>query len=127
MGNAVEEVGRAVDRVDDPAAAAGARDGARLLHEEAELGAGLVELLAENALGAPVGLADEVAGTLDRHLELLDLAEVAHQRPRRLARRPFHDVDQGTRPCHRILAPPPARPGAGPGAAPRGQSLARST
>ena len=68
---------------------------AALLEQEAEARPRPAELLAQDLLGAPVGGADEVARPLDRDLEMLDLAEVAHQVPRGLVGRLHHDVDVG--------------------------------
>ena len=78
---AVQEVGGAVERVDDPAIVRRAAGlDAALLHDEAVVGAAALELLLDHVLGPPVGGGDEVAGPLDRDLELLDLAEVAGER-----------------------------------------------
>jgi hypothetical protein len=63
----------------------------------------LGELAAQDLLGAPVGGADEVARPLDRDLEMLDLAEVAHEVPRGLVGRLHHDVDVGRAERHGLL------------------------
>ena len=55
-------------------------------------GRALAELLAQDLLGAPVGGADEVARPLDRDLQMLDLAEVAHEVPGGLVGGLHHDV-----------------------------------
>jgi hypothetical protein len=45
-------------------------------------------------LGAAIGHGDEVGGTLAADLQLLDLAEVAADARRRLARGALHNGDQ---------------------------------
>src|SRR3546814_2418489 len=49
----------------------------------------------DGLLGPEVGGGDEVRGPLSRDLELLDLAEVAHETAARLLGGPGHDVDEG--------------------------------
>jgi hypothetical protein len=59
----VQEVGGAVERVDDPAMGlVGAGDEAPLLHQEAVARPGLRQLAVDGLLGAVVGGGDEVAG-----------------------------------------------------------------
>ena len=53
------------------------------------------QLLAQDLLAAAVGGADEVARALDRDLEVLDLAEVAHEMAGGLAGRLHHHGDVG--------------------------------
>ena len=82
MRDAVQEIGGAVERIDDPAVAlvgAGAR--AAFLAEKAVIRPRLGELLAHDLLGAAVGRGDEIARTLERHLQILDLAEIALEAP----------------------------------------------
>ena len=67
---------------------------AALLHQEAVAGARLRQLAVDDVLGAVVGGGDEVAGPLDRHLQLLDLAEVAGEAAARLAGGGDHHVHQ---------------------------------
>ena len=63
--DAVQEVGGAVERIDDPAmGAVGAFDLAALLHQEAIARPCAGQLLEENLLGAVVGGADEIGGPL---------------------------------------------------------------
>ena len=96
MRDAVQEVGRAVQRVHHPApgpvVAAGS---AGFLHQEGVAGAGAAQLLAQGAFGAQVGLADEVGRALDADLQLLDLGEVAQQALGRLLRGVLHDGHVG--------------------------------
>src|SRR4029453_2243581 len=73
--HAVQEVGRAVERIDDPAVAAVALGLAAFLAEEAVLGAGTRELGAQRALGLDVGVADEVAWALLGDLQGLPPAQ----------------------------------------------------
>ena len=89
MRDAVQEIGGAVERVDDPAVAlVAALAGAAFLEQHAVAGPGAAELGLERALGLEVGGRDEIARPLDRDLQLLDLAEIADQPARRLAARP---------------------------------------
>src|SRR5690606_3558264 len=99
MGNAVQEGGGAIERVEDPAEGAVRGGlGAALFHEEPVAGPGAGKLLANCALGARVRDGDELAGSLHRHLELFDLVEVAQQpAPRLLGGAEHHgDVGGGT-------------------------------
>ena len=94
-GNAVEEVGGAVERIDDPARLVRiALDLAAFLEQHAPVGPGVAQLLDERLLGALVGHRHEVGRALAADLELLDLAEVAPKARRRLARGALHDGDQ---------------------------------
>ena len=81
VGQAVQEVGRAVERVDDPAVVRRRRAPSAPLSSsrKAVVGPGAGSAPARILLGAAVGGGDEVARALDRDLELLDLAEVAHE------------------------------------------------
>ncbi len=72
-----------------------AADRAALLEQEGEARSRPAELLAQDLLGAAVGCGDEIARPLDRDLQVLDLAEVAHQMAGGLVRRLHHDVDVG--------------------------------
>src|SRR3546814_4008367 len=73
MGDAVEKVRRAVDRIDDPARLGRiARDRAALLHQEAPLGAGVAELLHYRLLGALVGHGHDVGSPLAADLHFFD-------------------------------------------------------
>src|SRR5581483_8246550 len=93
--DAVQEVGGAVERIDDPAmGAVGAFDLAALLHEEAVAGTSAGEFLVQDLLGAVIRGADEVRGTFQRDLKLLDLAEVAREAPSGLAGGGKHHVHQ---------------------------------
>src|SRR3546814_7373657 len=96
IGDAVQEVGRAVERIDDPARA-GLRAGrlAALLHQEAETRPRPRQLVANDPLGAGVRHADEVRRPLLGDLEALDLAEIADQAARRLLCGAYHDIDVG--------------------------------
>ena len=92
------EIGGAVQGIDHPALLTIlARDHAALLQEEAEGRPRSIELTAQDLLGAPVGGADEITRPLDRHLKILDLAEVADQMPRRLVHGLDHHGDVGER------------------------------
>ena len=107
MRNAVQEVGGAVERIDDPAIGlVGAFNDAALFHHEAVAGARLGEFFEQRLLGFDVGGGDEIARPLARDLQILDLAEIARQRARRLARGGDHHVHQGGESCGmvRVLA-----------------------
>ena len=94
--DAVQEVGGAVERIDDPGMGlVGALAAAAFLAEEAVARARLGQLLAQGLLGAPVGGGDEIGRALERHLQVLDLAEVALERAPGLARGLDHDVEEG--------------------------------
>ena len=91
----MEEVGGAVERIDDPGVGrVGAVVVAAFLAEEAVAGPGLGQLGAERLLGLAVGGGDEVARPLERDLEVLDLAEVALQRAGGLAGRGDHHIEE---------------------------------
>ena len=76
--NAVQEIGGAVQRVDDPAVLGIlALHHAAFLHQEGIARARLGEFGEDDLLGLAIGLADIVARSLQRHLEVLDFAEVA--------------------------------------------------
>ena len=92
---AVQEVGGAVERVDDPAVGlVGPLHRAALLHQEAVARAGLRQLAEQRFLGAVVGRRHEVGRPLHRHLQLLDLAEIARQAAAGFARGGNHHVHQ---------------------------------
>ena len=86
----------AVERIDDPGMGlVGALAPAAFLAEEAVARAGCDELLVQDLLGALVGGGDEVRRALERDLQVLDLAEIALERARGLARGLDHDVEEG--------------------------------
>ena len=93
---AVQEVDRAVERIDDPAAGRVlALHLGALLAEPAVGRARLGQFVADDLLGLEVGAADEVARALGGDLQVLDLAEIAQEAARRLAGRLDHDVHVG--------------------------------
>jgi hypothetical protein len=67
----------------------------KFLAEETVTRPGLVEVGVEHFLGALVGERDEIGRALQRHLEMLDLAEVALEAAAGAARGLDHDVDDG--------------------------------
>src|SRR6516162_3421510 len=96
MGNAVQKVCGAVERVDAPAMRlVGAGVSAAFLAEEAVIRSRLGEFLAQDRLGAAVGGGDEIAGSLERNLQLLDLAKIALETAAGAVRRLDHDVKDG--------------------------------
>ena len=96
MRNAVHEVRGAVERIDHPGVGlVGALVAAAFLAEEAVAGARGGQLLAQDLFRLAVGGGDEIGRSLERHLQVLDLAEVALERPPGLARGLDHDVEEG--------------------------------
>ena len=94
MRNAVQKVGRAVERIDDPAMGfVGAGMRAAFFAKKTVVRARLGELLAQDGLGAAVGGGHEIARSLERNLKLLDLAEVAFEAAGGAMRRLDHDVE----------------------------------
>ena len=94
--NAVQEVGGAVERIDDPdIGLVGAFARAAFLADEAVAGAGLGQFVIERLFGALVGEGDEVCRTFQRNLQILDLAEIALQVAAGAARGFHHDVEKG--------------------------------
>ena len=94
--DAVEEIGGAVERIDDPAVRlVRAFMHAAFLAEEAVAGARLLEVVAQHPLGAAVRGGDEIARPLQRNLQMLDLAEVALEAAPGAPGRFDHDVDDG--------------------------------
>src|SRR5262244_268397 len=94
--NSVQKIQRAVERIDDPAVslvAAFAR--ATLLAQKTVAGTRMLELVAQDFLGAQVGGGDEIGRPLERGLQMLDLAEIALERAARLARGLDHHVEEG--------------------------------
>ena len=93
--NGVQEVGGAIERIDDPPMRViGPLDLAALLHQEAVAGARVGQLGEEDLLGAGVGGADEIGRAFERDLELLHLAEVARKAAARLAGGGEHHIHQ---------------------------------
>ena len=84
-GEAVHEVGGAVERVDEPADVGALTTG--LLAEERELGRGVVQELADRVLARRVGVAHPVAGTLRAHVARA-AERVEHDRGTRRGRTP---------------------------------------
>ena len=96
LRNAVQEIGGAVERIDDPGVAlVGALANAAFLADEAVARPRLGEVGVQHLLGALVGHGDEIGGSLQRHLKILDLAEVALEAAAGAARGFDHDVDEG--------------------------------
>ncbi len=86
---------------------------AALFHKQPERRARLAQFRPQRLFGAPVGLADEVGGTLLRDLQVFQLAEVADQALRRFQSGVGHHVEEWRAELH--------------GPEERSQSLARST
>ena len=92
----MQEIGGAVEGIDDPGVArVAARARAAFLAEEAVARPRLGKIGVEHLLGALVGERDEIRRALLRHLQILDLAEIALQVAPRAARGLDHDVDEG--------------------------------
>src|SRR5262249_2106374 len=105
LRDAVQEVRGAVERIDDPGMRLVRTLGAAaFLAEETVAGPRFRELGAQDLLGAMVGGADEIARSLDRDLEMLDLAEVALEAARGLAGGGDHHIEEcGAK--HRVICP----------------------
>jgi hypothetical protein len=96
MRDPVQEIGGAVERVDDPAMVRIAAFGrAAFLQENAVARAGPHQFGLQRALCVQIGGRDKVARALDRDLQLLDFAEIALQGARCLERGAGHDVYRG--------------------------------
>jgi hypothetical protein len=94
MRNAVQEIGRAVERIDDPAMRlVGALARAAFLTQKAVIRSRLGELGAHDFLGAAVGGGDEIARPLERNLQVLDLAEIALEAAAGAVRGLDHDIE----------------------------------
>ena len=90
----MQEVRRAVERIDDPAVMrVAARALAAFLEQQPIAGAGTRQLVLQGALGLQIGGRDEFARTLDRDLQLLDFAEIADEAAGRLEGGAGHHVD----------------------------------
>ena len=93
MGDAVHEIGGAVDGVDDEAVGLVlALSAAAFLAQEAIAGTGLGEFVDQDLFGALVGAGDEIAGAFHRDLEIFQLIEIAVQRAAGLAGGGDHHV-----------------------------------
>ncbi len=78
LRNAVQEIRGAVERIDDPGVAlVVAFADAAFLADKAVARPGLGEVGVQHLLGAVIGHGDEIGRSLQRHLEILDLAKVA--------------------------------------------------
>ena len=107
MGDAVKEIRRAVDRIDNPALVrVFTFDRAAFFHQEAEPGTCLVQFLVQNFFGAFIRFRHEIAGPFAGNLQLFDFAEIAHQQSRRLAGGIVHYVNKGGRHRHCVFGFP---------------------
>ena len=96
LRDAVQEVGRAVQRVDDPAMLGVlALQLAAFLHQEAPVGPGARQFLEDDLLCLAIGVGNEIRRPLHGHLQVLHLAEIADERAPRLHRGLGHHVEQG--------------------------------
>ena len=95
MRNGVQEVGRAVEGIDDPAVGlVGPLHRTPLLGQEAIARTQAAELLHQHLLGLGVGGGDEVGGPLLGHLQFRHLAEVAGELAPGLAGGVDHHLDE---------------------------------
>src|ERR1700740_2937475 len=96
MRDAVQEIGGAVEWIDDPAVTlvgAGAR--AAFLAEKTVGRPRLGQFLVDDLFGAAVGGGDEIARPLERYLQMLDLAEIALEAAPGATRGLDHHVEHG--------------------------------
>src|SRR5580658_1033055 len=78
MWNAVQEIGGAVERIDDPAVGlVGTFAKSAFLAEKSISRPCFGKLLVDDLFGAAVGGGDKITRSLDRNLQLLDLAQIA--------------------------------------------------
>ena len=83
MRQAVQEVRRPVERIDDPAPGrVGALDRLGFLAHPAIGRARAHQFIADDLFRLGIGAADEIARPLDRDLKVLDLAEILHEAER---------------------------------------------
>ncbi|MNY44070.1 hypothetical protein D3C86_1790660 [compost metagenome] len=110
----MEEIGGAVERIDDPGMlAVGAGNLAAFFHQEGIGGAGLAQFVKNDLLGAKVGLGDEIGRALAGDLQVLDLVEIAREGLAGLDRRADHDVEKGGTRHREVLASSCGSAGAG--------------
>src|SRR5262249_27047284 len=77
-GEAMQEIGCPVERIDDPGVTlVGPADLAAFFEDKAIAGPCLAQSVNEDFLGPAVGRRDEIARPLDRDLEIFQFAEVA--------------------------------------------------
>jgi hypothetical protein len=94
--DAVQEVGGAVQRINDPARLAlPARDLTLFFKQKPIIGARLLEDFLDRPFGRAVGIRHEIGRAFARHLQLFDLVEVAAQARGCLAGGLVHDGDEG--------------------------------
>ena len=123
LRDAEEEVDGAVERVDDPAHAARALAVAALLPQDAVVGPGGRDPLADQPLGVVVGLGDEVGRRAlgrDPQLRARGTPRAAARPPRGRPPRPA----RAARPC--VMPPPPGAARASRGPARAGRRARRS-
>ena len=95
MRDAVQEIGGAIERINDPARLGRvALDHAAFFEQKAPVGPGALQFLDQRLFRLLVGLRHEVGRPLAGHLKMLDLAEVAAQLAACLARGAFHDGEK---------------------------------
>jgi hypothetical protein len=93
--DAVKEVGGAVERIDDPARLHRiALDLAAFFEQEAPVGPRRAQFVDQRRSARWSAIETKSAGPLRRDLQVLDLAEIAPQARRRLARGAFHDSER---------------------------------
>ncbi len=96
LRNAVQKIRGAVERIDDPGVAlVVAFADAAFLADKAVARPRLGEVAMQHLLGAMIGHGDEIGRSLQRHLKIFDLAEVALETAAGAARGFDHDVDEG--------------------------------
>ena len=103
MRNAVQEICRAVEWVDDEAVGfIRAVNFALLFHKKAVAGTITAQVLKDNFFGRFIGFGDKIRWAFARNLQMLSLAKITQQRTRRLTRRRLHDSHKGGYPRYKI-------------------------
>ena len=103
MRNTVQEVGGAIERINNPARLTlFTLNLPAFFEQEAPIGPRMEQLVIEYPFGLLIRLRNEICGALFGDLQMLDLAKVAAQAATRLARRAVHYLHQACFCWHRF-------------------------
>ena len=96
MGNAMHEVGGAVQRVNDPAMGfVRTFNLAAFFHQKAVSGPRGLQLFADNAFGFQIGICHEITGAFLRYLQFFNFTEITAQGTAGFFGGRAHDVQTG--------------------------------